>query len=164
VSFFVVEQLPVLAPASFDEPTAWPSDKTVRQWVSPRVLELTYTSWDLQSFGRSVGYAGPPFRWDPERRFVLRAELDAAFFHLYGVGRDDVDYILDTFSIVRHNDEQRYGEYRTKRVIIEIYDEMAEARRTGGAYRTRLDPPPADPSVAHDTRGGARGDEGGAAA
>jgi hypothetical protein len=25
----------------------------------------------------------PPFRWDEDRRFLLRAELDAAFFHLY---------------------------------------------------------------------------------
>ena len=28
---------------------------------------------------------GAPFVWDEERRFKIRAELDAAFFHLYGV-------------------------------------------------------------------------------
>ena len=121
-------------------------------WLLPRVLELTYTAWDLEPFAQDVGYDGPPFRWDPERRALLRAELDAAFFHLYGLSRDDTDYILDTFPIVRKNDEKKYGEYRTKRLILEIYDAMAEAARTGVPYPTRLDPPPADPRVAHPPR------------
>jgi hypothetical protein len=94
-------------------------------------------------------YSLPPFRWDEERRFLLRCELDAAYFHLYGIERDDVDYILETFPIVKRKDVAKYGEFRTKRVILEIYDEMAEAMRTGVAYQTRLDPPPADPRVAH---------------
>ena len=92
---------------------------------------------------RECGYTGEPFTWDTDRRFLLRAELDAAFFHLYGIGRDDVDYILDTFPIVRRKDEAAHGEYRTKRVILEIYDALATAISTGEAYRTRLDPPPA---------------------
>jgi hypothetical protein len=122
-------------------------------WLLPRILELTYTAWDLEPFARDVGYDGPPFRWDSARRFLLRAELDAAFFHLYGLSRDDVDYVMDTFPIVRKNDEKAHGEYRTKRVILEIYDDMAAAARTGVPYATRLDPPPADPRVAHpDTR------------
>lgn len=78
----------------------------------------------------------------------------AAFFHLYGLSRDDTDYVMDTFPIVRNNDEKALGEDRTKRLILEIYDEMAESIRTGRPYVTRLDPPPADPRVAHpDTRG-----------
>ena len=60
-----------------------------------------------------------------------------------------VDYIMDTFPIVKRKDEQKYGDYRTKRVILEIYDKMAEAMRTGIPYKTILDPPPADPRVAH---------------
>ena len=70
---------------------------------------------------------GSPFRWIPERRELIRAELDAAFFHLYGLDRDDVDYIMDTFPIVRRKDEAAHGEYRTKRLILERYDAMAEA-------------------------------------
>jgi hypothetical protein len=30
-----------------------------------------------------------------------------------------------------------------------MYDDMARAMRTGEPYRTRLDPPPADPRAAH---------------
>jgi hypothetical protein len=63
--------------------------------------------------------------------------------------RDDVGYIVETFPIVRHKDEQKYGEYRTKRVILEIYDEMKQAMESGVPYQTRLKPPPADALVAH---------------
>ncbi len=99
-----------------------------------------------------MGYEGPPFRWDPSRRFLLRCELDAAFFHLYGLSRDDTAYVMDTFHVVKDNDEKAHGEYRTRRVILEIYDAMAEAARSGKPYQTRLDPPPADPRVAHPPR------------
>ena len=73
---------------------------------------------------------------------MIRAELDAAFFHLYGVGRDDVDYIMETFPIVRRKDEAAHGEYRTKRVILEVYDAMQRAIDTDTAYQTILKPPP----------------------
>jgi hypothetical protein len=117
------------------------------------MLELTYTSWDLEPFARDCGYNGPPFHWDETRRFHLRCELDAAFFHLYGMVRNDVNYIMDTFPIVRKEDERRYNEYRTKRVILEIYDVMATAVATRHSYESLLDPPPADSRVAHsDTR------------
>ena len=72
----------------------------------------------------------------------MRAELDAAFFHLYGIERDDVDYIMETFPIVKRKDEQRYGSFRTKELILDVYDAMAEATRAGEPYQTILDPPP----------------------
>jgi hypothetical protein len=56
--------------------------------------------------------------------FLLRYELAAAYFHLYGIARDDVGYIMGTFPIVKREDEKQHSEYRTKRVILEIYDEM----------------------------------------
>jgi hypothetical protein len=68
--------------------------------------------------------------------------LDAAYFHLYGVEREDVDYILETFPIVRRKDEARFGEYRTKRLILDVYDRMAAAIAGGDPFDTVLDPPP----------------------
>ena len=121
-------------------------------FISLRVLELTYTAWDMEPFARDLGDDGSPFRWDPERRSLLRAELDAAFFHLYGMSREDTDYILDTFPIVRRKDEERYGEYRTKRLILEIYDAMQKAIHAGMPYQTILDPPPGQGSR-HPDRG-----------
>jgi hypothetical protein len=96
-------------------------------WSKPRVLELVYTSHSLKPFARDLGYSGAPFAWDTERRFALRCELNAAFFHLYGIGANDADYILDTFPIVKRHDEQEFGEYRTKRVVLQRYDEYGEA-------------------------------------
>lgn len=113
------------------------------------VLELTYTAWDLRQFAADLGHDGPPFRWDEERRSLLRAELDALMFRLYGIERDDVDYIMDTFPIVKRKDEDAFGEYRTKRLILERYDAMAAADVTGEDYQTILDPPPAHPSLCH---------------
>ena len=115
-------------------------------------LELTYTAFDLADFANDCGYNTRPFRWDDKRRFLLQCELDAAYFHIYGIKRSDVEYIMETFPTVKRNDKQKYDEYRTKRVILEIYDEMAKAIATGEPYQTRLDPPPADPRVAHPAR------------
>jgi hypothetical protein len=137
LTYFILKQLPVLPPMVYMAPAPWVPIESVRNWLLPRVLELTYTAWDLEPFARDCGYEGPPFRWDPERRFLLRAELDAAFFHLYGLSRDDVAYILDTFPVVQKNEEKEYGEYRTRRVILEIHDAMSEAIRTGRPYRYR---------------------------
>ena len=53
-------------------------------------------------------------------------------------------------TVAKRNDEQINGDYRTKRVIFEIYDALAEALQTSKWYQTRLDPPPANPEVAHD--------------
>lgn len=148
-------------------------------FIVPRVVELTFTAWDLQPFAGDCGFDGPPFRWDEERRFLLRCELDAAFFHLYlqaekngdwrpaegetaedlarvkqsfPTPRDAVAYIMDTFPIVKRNDEEKWGEFRTKRIILEIYDALQVSIRTGKPYQTHLDPPPADPRCCHPPR------------
>jgi hypothetical protein len=160
LKYFTMKQLTVLPPVTYEQSCPWHSSPSsllatpysLYSWLLPRVLELIYTAWDLEPFAKDCGYNGPPFRWDEERRFLLRCELDAAYFHLYGIAHDDVDYIMETFPIVKRKDEQRYGEYRTKRVILEIYDAMAEAIRTGKPYCTLLDPPPADPRVAYPPR------------
>jgi len=169
LNFYIVKQLPLLPPSCYLDSNPWfGGTHTLLDWLLPRVLELTYTAWDLESFAKDCGWFGPPFRWDEERRFLLRCELDAAFFHLYlgpeiewrqqpvnvrnafPTPRHAVDYIMDTFPIVRRKDEAKGGDYRTKRIILEIYDTLAESLRTGRPYQTRLDPPPANPSIAHE--------------
>jgi hypothetical protein len=102
-------------------------------------------------FAKDRGYCGPPFHWDEERRFLLCCELDAAYFHIYGIDRDDTDYIMETFPIVKCRDEAQFGESRTRQIILEIYEAMRYAITTGEPCRTLLDPPPADPRVTlHD--------------
>ncbi|TDB80278.1 Eco57I restriction-modification methylase domain-containing protein [Micromonospora sp. KC721] len=132
LTYNYLKQFPVLSPELYDSAVPWDQNRgTLNRWVGERVLELTYTTFDLAPFARDLGYDGPPFRWDPARRELLRAELDAAYFHLYGIDRDDVDYIMDTFKVVRQKDEAAHGEYRTKRLILDRYDAMATAIRAG---------------------------------
>lgn len=137
------------------------------KWISDRALELTYTAWDLEAFAADCGWSGPPFRWDEERRFLLRCELDAAFFHLYlgpqtewqqqpealtrafPTPRHAVSYIMDTFPIVKRKDEAKHGHYRTKETILQIYDALGEAMQAGVPYQTLLSPPPADAACCH---------------
>ncbi len=79
----------------------------------------------LAPFARDLGYAGPPFRWDAERRRHLRARLDALYFHLYGLSREDADYILGTFPIVRRQDKAQFGRYRTRDLILAYMNALA---------------------------------------
>ena len=59
---------------------------------------------------------------------------------------------METFPIVKRKDEKQFGDYRTKRVILEIYDEMKRAMETGVPYETRLAPLPHQQAVAHQLR------------
>lgn len=142
LKFFTAYQLPVPSPETGDQPCPWSSGETVAEWVAARVAELAYTAWDMEAFAGAIGVAGRPFRWDEERRGLLRAELDAAFFHLYGLARDDAEYVMDAFSRLKSDEEATHGRYRTKDLILDVYDRMDESRATGDEYRTVLDPPP----------------------
>lgn len=160
LTYGYVKQLPVIPPHTYSP--------ALLDFISPRVLELTYTAWDLQPFARDLNYDGPPFVWNEGRRFLMRCELDALYFHLYGIDRADVDYIMETFPIVKRKDEAAHGEYRTKRVILEIYDAMADlptmpvpapkpeqgeiALPDVSRWVSPLEPPPADPRAAHSHR------------
>jgi hypothetical protein len=149
MKFFVTKQLACPAPATFDDVQPWNSEP-LREWVLPRVLELTYTSNRIAAYARDIlglpddGDPGHPFRSIPERRELLRAELDAAMFHVYGLTRHEVEHVLDSFFVVRKYEERDHGEFRTKRLVLEIYDAMAQAAETGHPYLTVLDPPPGD--------------------
>jgi len=138
-------------PDAFEQKPAW-GQQALSTWIATRVAELTSVSSDLAGFAEETLGRSVIFRWEPARREVLRAELDAMALHMFGLTRPEAEHILETFPKVREYDEKTHQEYRTKRVILEIYDEMAEAVRTGKPYQTRLDPPPADPRVAHPPR------------
>ncbi|TSA82164.1 hypothetical protein FNU79_14055 [Deinococcus detaillensis] len=79
------------------------------------------------------------FTWNGNRRFWLRAELDALYFILYGIERGDVDYIMDTFPIVKRKDIAAHGSYRTKEAILSVYDELQTlGLERLGEYRSRM--------------------------
>ena len=122
LTFGVLKQLPVVLPHT----ARLHANRTI-----PALLELSYTAWDMNQFAKDLDYTGPPFRWDEHRRSLIRAELDALMFHLYGIGREDGAYIMDTFPIVKRQDERQDEavppEFRTKLLILERYDAMTAA-------------------------------------
>ena len=122
LNWFIVEQLPVIAKAGYDQIFG---KKTAKEIVRDHVLRLTFTSDDMFPFARDLGYTGLPFVWDAEERRHLRARLDALYLHLYGLSRDDAGYILDTFPIVRRRDEKVFGNYRTKNLILAYMNALA---------------------------------------
>jgi hypothetical protein len=139
MNFFIVKQLPLLPPGSFEE--------TDIRFVASRVLELVYSAWDTKPFAEDLGCSGGPFRWDAERRARLRAELDAYYAHLYRLTRDELRYILDpkdvlgedfpseTFRVLKEKEQKDSGEYRTQQLVLAAYDEMAKSERFAGDKR-----------------------------
>ena len=109
------------------QPSPWQPHVTLHQWLRPRVLELAYTSWTLQPWALDLGDAGAPYRWDPDRRAILQAEIDAAMLHTYSLNRDQTLHILGTFRALRDAEARTYGEYRTERLVLAEYDRMAAA-------------------------------------
>lgn len=128
MNFFIVYQLPVIPPDAYS--------KVDIDFIAPRVLELVYTAWDLKPFAEDMGYDGPPFKWDEERRALLQAELDAYYAKLYGLTRDELRYILDpqdvygpnfpgeTFRVLKEKEIKQFGEYRTRRLVLEAWDRL----------------------------------------
>ena len=202
MNFFYVQQFPVLPPTAYTSADL--------RFIVPRILELTYTAWDIKPFADDVwrdadetlraairaqweanaaetgghtwdlpdwitaypeietdpakGIPFPPFKWDEIRRARLRAELDAYYARLYGLTRKQLRYILDpadltpreledildpweevddpldpkgyaarvkasdfpgeTFRVLKEKETRKYGEYRTRRLILEAWERL----------------------------------------
>ena len=70
------------------------------------------------------------FAWDEEERRHLRARLDALYFILYDLSREDAAYVMETFPIVRREDEAAFGSFRTRDLVL-AYMNALSAGDTG---------------------------------
>ncbi len=130
LNFFLVKQFCILPPDKYKSCDL--------EFIVPRVLELTYTANDIAPFASDLGYKGKPFAWNSDRRSIVRAELDAYYAKLYGLTRDELRYILDpadvygdeypsmTFPGLKRNEIRDFGEYRTRRLVLEAWDQYCE--------------------------------------
>ena len=132
MNFFIVKQLPVFPPEAYLE-RPHPHMATYAEMIVPRVLELVYTvTKDLEGFAKDLGYAGPPFPWDENRRHLVQNELDAIFAHMYRLDISDLEWILDpadpsvSFSALRDSEMANFGEYRTKRLVLQAFDQLTQ--------------------------------------
>ena len=131
LTYGYLNQVPILPSSAYTE-----ADLAL---IVSRVLELSYTSHVMAPFARDLGYEGPPFASDEDRRAELRAELDAWYALAYGLSRDELRYVLDpkdvmgedypseTFRVLQKNEIAKYGEYRTRRLVLAAYDALSAA-------------------------------------
>jgi len=128
LTYNYLKQFPILPTEFYTEPRL--------AFIVPKLLELTFTSHCLAPFARDLGYDGPPFVWDEDRRAHVRADLDAFYACAYGLTRDELRYILDpadakgpaypseTFRTLKEREFGQYGEYRTRRLVLAAWDRM----------------------------------------
>ena len=140
MSNFITKQLPVLSLEQIPDEMIMP--------IVSRVARLCYFNHDLDGWAEELWNELSPkqqteipelgrkecFIYDPEKRAVLQAELDAIFAHLYGLDTEDLRYILDpedicgkgcineTFRVLKDNELRQYGEYRTKRLVLDAWN------------------------------------------
>lgn len=140
MGLFIMKQMPVLTPDQIPSAAQW---QIVR-----RVAELCYFNHDLDGWAEELWEEmtdeqrselprlgnKQPWIFNPDRRALLQAELDAIFAHLYGLTTEDLRYILDpedvcgegcineTFRVLKDNEIRQYGEYRTKRLILDAWN------------------------------------------
>lgn len=138
LNFFLIDQLPVPRPETFETSAPWCASIRLDDWIRSRVKQIQLNE-DWSDYGVE-GLATCVF--EREKRDVLSAELDAAIFHLYGMDDADIDYVLDSFPVLRRRDIEQFGEYRTKRLILENHDRMQECIDTGTEFVSTLDPAP----------------------
>lgn len=128
LTYGFLKQFPILAPDFYGDAGL--------EFIVSRVLELTYTTDNLAPWAKDLGMEGSTFQWDPLRRAVLRAELDAWYARAYGLGRDELRYILEpsdvegpdypseTFRVLKNSEIRTFGEYRTRRLVLEAWDRL----------------------------------------
>ena len=106
----------------------WEENKAVtggHEWAPPEWCEIDEAGCPL-----------PPFKWDENRRAVLKAELDAIYAKLYGLTTEELRYILDpqdvygldflgeTFRVLKEKEIKKFGEYRTRRLVLEAWEKI----------------------------------------
>ena len=130
-NIFILNQLPVFDPNTYCEDDI--------EYINKRVAKLTKNSSDVSKVWMT-NYPEYPYQ-SAEERLQLRAELDAYYAHLYGLSREDLQYILDpekvcgkgwpsiTFPGLKRDEIKAYGEFLTERLVLEAYDKLAESPR-----------------------------------
>ena len=157
LNWYIVEQLPVIPVSEYERRKF--GKRTAGEIVREHVLRLTYSAEDMRPFARDMGYDGDPFVWDEEERAHLRARLDALYFHLYGIGEADAEYVMSAFPIVEGKDIKAHGRFLTRDLILEYMRALAS-----GDSESRVTPPPvsapknqtAPPRPARKRKGGGR--------
>jgi hypothetical protein len=124
LNFFYIEQFPMFPPDLYKQKCSWNKKQTFEKWISDRVLKLTCTSNDMIPLAEAAGFKPTVHKWNPAERLDLMSELDAAYFLLYGIERNDVEYILTTFAGLRDESSELLAGSNTTTRILQFYDDL----------------------------------------
>ena len=130
LNFFIVEQLPTLPPDAYAKRCPWDKRQTLEKWVSDRVLKLTCTANDMIPLAKAAGLEPPVHKWREDERAELLADLDAAYFLLYGLEREDAAYILSTFQGAGGPEPGLIDALSPAERVLRAYDRLREASRS----------------------------------
>ena len=78
----------------------------------------------MRGLAAAAGFGEGVHRWDEGERAELRAELDAGYFLLYGIERQDAEYILSTFRGAGREGDTFFGAGSQFDLILRHYDRM----------------------------------------
>jgi hypothetical protein len=142
VAPFVLKQMPFPPIDVLRGPSSLLDGQTPLEFIRRRVLELTYSAWDLAAWAKDLGDDGAPFRWNPARRMAMRSEIDALVAVLFGLQRDELDHVVSSFRIVADREVASLGEFRTRLMVLEAFDRMHRASGKEQPYTPLTDPEP----------------------
>ncbi len=123
LNYFIVNQLPIFPPEHYAQRCPWDRRRTLETWISERVLQLSCTANDMKPLAEAAAFDPPVHKWSDAERAELLAELDAAFFLLYGIDREEMDYMLGTFSGMKVG-EQPVGMVSRRQLIQAAYERL----------------------------------------
>ncbi|CAJ53372.1 Eco57I restriction-modification methylase domain-containing protein [Haloquadratum walsbyi] len=127
-NYFILKQLPMPTPESLQQTQIEIKERvnSLREFLLRRGVELIWTSHSLDPLGESISSinVNGPFEWDSDRRRQLRAEVDAAVAKAYDISREDFEYILNSFEILKDLEQEEYGEYKRKKECLEAFDRL----------------------------------------
>jgi len=126
LNFFLIEQFPMFPPDFYQDKCPWSNRLILEKWISQRILKLTCTSNDMKPLAEATQLDPSIHKWNPSERLDLQAQLDAAYFLLYGIQRDDVEYILSTFTGAQKEAETIFGPSSIFDRILNHYDNLRE--------------------------------------
>jgi hypothetical protein len=126
-NFFIFKQLPIIELSGYSR-----NDKA---FILPRVVSLTCNAEDMRPFLQGIDLDGDIVVFDERERARTQAELDAYYAKLYGLSREELQFILEpqsvkpgypsqTFAVLKRNEEREFGEYRTQRLVLEAWEKL----------------------------------------
>lgn len=126
ITITIMDSLPFPRPEAVDERAHEVVERAMRLiCTAPEMVPF----WNrLAAYGWVTATDNPtqiPGETSEDARLQLRAEIDAIVARdLFDLTRLELEYILSTFPTQQRYQEEQYGEFRSRRLILEAYDKL----------------------------------------